>query len=84
MPTKKQMELLSSDAETLFRYGFLGNEDFTIEGKFLKKKYPDTRRIQIQGDEKKAPELFDISFAVQKNDKKNKINEKNKITFCKS
>ncbi len=68
MPTKKQMELLSSDAETLFRYGFLGNEDFTIEGKFLKKKYPDTRRIQIQGDEKKAPELFDISFAVQKND----------------
>ena len=68
MPTKKQMELLSSDAETLFRYGFLGNEDFTIEGKFLKKKYPDTRRIQIQGDEKKAPELFDVSFAVQKND----------------
>ena len=68
MPTKKQMELLSSDAETLFRYGFLGNEDFTIEGKFLKKKYPDTRRIQIQGDEKKAPELFDVSFAVQKNE----------------
>ena len=68
MPTKKQMELLSSDAETLFRYGFLGIEDFTIEGKFLKKKYPDTRRIQIQGDEKKAPELFDVSFAVQKNE----------------
>ena len=68
MPTKKQMELLDSDTETVFRYGFLGSEDFTIEGKFLKKKYPDTRRIQIQGDEKKAPQLFDLSFAIQKNE----------------
>ena len=68
MPTKKQKSLLESDVETVFRYGFLGNEDFTIEGKYIKKKYPDTRRIQIQGDEKKAPELFDLSFAVQKND----------------
>lgn len=68
MPTKRQKPLLESDAETVFRYGFLGNEDFTIEGKYIKKKYPDTRRIQIQGDEKKAPELFDLSFAVQKND----------------
>ena len=68
MPTKKQKSFLESDVETVFRYGFLGNEDFTIEGKYIKKKYPDTRRIQIQGDEKKAPELFDLSFAVQKND----------------
>ncbi len=68
MPAKKQLPLLESDAEAVFRYGFLGNEDFTIEGKFLNKKYPDLRRIQIQGDEKKAPELFDISFAVQKNE----------------
>ena len=68
LPTKKQKEILASDEEALFRYGFLGNEDFTIEGKFLKKKYPDTRRIQIQGDEKSAPEIFDLSFALQKND----------------
>ena len=68
MPTKKQKALLESDAETFFRYGFLGTEDFTIEGKYIKKKYPDLRRIQISGDEKKAPELFDLSFAVQKND----------------
>ena len=68
MPTKKQKLLLESEAEAVFRYGFLGNEDFTIEGKYIKKKYPDTRRIQIQGDEKKAPEIFDVSFAVQKND----------------
>lgn len=68
MPTKKQKALLESEAETVFRYGFLGTEDFTIEGKYIKKKYPDLRRIQISGDEKKAPELFDLSFAVQKND----------------
>ena len=70
MPTKKQKEQLelSDGTEPVFRYGFLGEEDFTIEGKFLRKKYPDTRRIQIQGDERKAPELFDISFAVQKNE----------------
>ena len=68
MPTKKQTELLSSEEETVLRYGFLDKDDFTIEGKFLRKKYPDVRRIQIQADEKKAPQLFDISFAVQKND----------------
>ena len=70
MPTKKQKEALEGEntPEAVLRYGFLGNEDFTIEGKFIKKKYPDTRRIQIQADEKDAPELFDISFAIQKND----------------
>lgn len=68
MPTKKQKQLLASDAETVLRYGFLTGDDFTIEGKFIKKKYPDIKRIQVQADEKKAPELFDLSFAVQKND----------------
>ncbi len=68
MPTKKQKELLQSDEQAVLRYGFLGSDDFTIQGKFIKKKYPDTRRIQIQVDEKNAPELFDLSFAVQKND----------------
>lgn len=68
MPTKKQKQLLASDAETVLRYGFLTGDDFTIDGKFIKKKYPDIKRIQVQADEKKAPELFDLSFAVQKND----------------
>lgn len=68
MPTKKQKQLLASDAETVLRYGFLTRDDFTINGKFIKKKYPDIKRIQVQADEKKAPELFDLSFAVQKND----------------
>lgn len=68
MPTKKQKQLLASDAETVLRYGFLTGDDFTINGKFIKKKYPDIKRIQVQADEKKAPELFDLSFAVQKND----------------
>ena len=68
MPTKKQQELLESDQEAVLRYGFLGDEDFNIDGKFLKKKYPDTRRIQVMADEKKAANLFEISFAIQKND----------------
>ena len=68
MPTKKQKELLESDAEAVLRYGFLTNDDFTIDGKFIKKKYPDTRRIQITADEKKAPTVFDVSFAIQKNE----------------
>ncbi len=68
MPTKKQKELLASDANAVLRYGFLSGDDFTIDGKFIKKKYPDTRRIQVQADEKNAPTVFDISFAVQKND----------------
>jgi hypothetical protein len=68
MPEKKQLPMLESGASTVFRYGFLSNEDFTITGKYIKKKYPDTRRIQIQGDEKNAPEIFDLSFAIQKND----------------
>lgn len=70
MPTRKQQTALANGTaqEALLRYGFLGNEDFKIDGKFIKKKYPDTRRIQVQADEKKAPQLFDISFAVQKND----------------
>ena len=68
MPTKKQKQELSGGGEAVLRYGFLGNEDFTIQGKFINKKYPDTRRIQIQADEKNAPQLFDLSFALQKND----------------
>ena len=70
MPTKKQRVMLASENETeaVFRYGFLGNEDFTTKGKFIKRKYPDIRRIQIQGNERKAPVLFDVSFAIQKND----------------
>ena len=68
IPTKKQAKLWETDENAVLRYGFLGTEDFTIDGKFINKKYPDTRRIQVQADEKKAPQIFDISFAVQKND----------------
>ena len=68
MPTKKQKAALETEEEAVLRYGFLGSEDFTINGKFIKKKYPDTRRIQVQADEKKCPAVFDISFAIQKND----------------
>lgn len=70
MPSKKQLPLMSEDSETelVFNYGFLDKEDFTKRGKLLKQYFPGSKRIQIQGDLKSAPEIFDVSFAVQKND----------------
>ena len=70
MPSKKQLPLMAedSDSEVVFNYGFLGKDDFTKRGKFIKQFFPGLKRIQIQGDLKKAPKIFDISFAIQKNE----------------
>ena len=69
MPTKKQMEVIQdSSSEAVFNFGFLGKEDFTKNGKLIKQYYPGNKRIQVQGDLKKAPEVFDVSFAIQKNE----------------
>ncbi len=70
MPSKKQLPLMSEDSESevVFNYGFLGKDDFNKRGKLIKQYYTGAKRIQIQGDLKAAPEIFDISFAVQKND----------------
>ncbi len=68
IPNKKQISLLQGESEILFNFGFLGKDDFTSRGKLIKQYYPGSKRIQIQGDLRNAPEIFDISFAVQKND----------------
>lgn len=69
MPTRKQQALLKSDASLAFNFGFLGKDDFTKKGKFIKQNYLTSyKRILVQGDLKNAPEVFDVSFAVQKND----------------
>ena len=68
MPSKKQIPLLQGETELPFNYGFLGKDDFDKHGNLIKQYYPGAKRIQIQGDLRKAPEVFDISFAVQKND----------------
>ena len=47
MPTKKQKQLLASDAEAVLRYGFLTGDDFTINGKFIKKKYNFSPSIAV-------------------------------------
>ena len=68
IPTKKQQELMNETDNLSFRYGFLTKEDFSKKGKFIKQLYPDNKRILIQGNLKQAPECFDVSFAIQKND----------------
>ena len=68
MPGKKQLALMQGENELPFAYGFLSKDDFDKKGKFIEQYYPSARRIQIQGDLRKAPETFDISFAIQKND----------------
>jgi len=67
-PTTKQSLLLDGEEPLNFEYGLLNESDFTEKGKFKKQIYPNTRRIVIQGDERKSPETFDISFAVQRNE----------------
>lgn len=68
MPTTKQSMLIGIPVELPFQFGFLSTEDFSKKGKFIKQEFPNARRILIQGDLQHAPEIFDISFAVQKND----------------
>lgn len=68
LPSKKQNELLAFENDLPFMFGFLSNEDFTKKGKLIKQYYPNNKRILVQGNLKNAPEVFDISFAIQKND----------------
>lgn len=68
MPAKKQIKVLQGDAEVPFNFGYLSKDDFTSKGKLKKQYYPGTKRIQVQGDLRNAPEIFDLSFAIQKND----------------
>lgn len=67
-PTTKQAMMLGIPVELPFQFGFLSAEDFSKKGKFIKQIYPNARRILIQGDLQHAPEVFDISFAIQKSD----------------
>ncbi len=69
MPTKEQQTLMQDvNSEAVLNYGFLTNEDFTKKGKLKKQYYPGNKRIQVIGDLKKAPDIFDVAFAVQKNE----------------
>ncbi len=69
MPTKKQLkEMENPSYEAVFNYGFLNADDFTKKGKLIKQYYPGNKRIQVIGNLKEAPEIFDLSFAIQKND----------------
>ena len=72
-PTKKQAALMENSDIAVFRFGFLDSNDFSSKGKFIKQLYPDNKRILVSGKEKNAPQSFDISFAIQKNDDIEKV-----------
>lgn len=67
LPTTKQSMLLGTPVDLPFQFGFLSEEDFNSKGKLVKQYFPNAKRILIQGNLQNAPEYFDISFAVQKN-----------------
>lgn len=72
-PTTKQSLLLDGEVPQIFEFGYLSENDFTSKGKFKKQIYPNVKRIVIQGDERNAPELMDISFALQRSESIEKI-----------
>ena len=73
IPTKKQADFLQASDSAVFRFGFLNSDDFTPRGKFISQTYPDNKRILVQGKENQAPQTFDLSFAIQKNDDISKV-----------
>lgn len=68
MPTTKQSMLLGIPVDLPFQFGFLSKDDFNKKGKFVQQVFPNAKRILVQGNLQKAPEIFDVSFAIQKND----------------
>ena len=67
-PTKNQLADETKLSQALFRFGFLDSSDFSARGKFIKQIFPDNHRIVVSGKEENAPAVFDVSFAIQKND----------------
>lgn len=68
LPTTKQSMLLGTPVDLPFQFGFLSTEDFNEKGKLVKQYFPSAKRILVQGNLQNAPEYFDVSFAIQKND----------------
>ncbi len=66
-PTKRQNQTSFSVNDLPFKFGFLDKSDFKGRGKFIKQIYPNNHRILIQGNEKNAPYVFDVSFGLPKN-----------------
>ncbi len=68
LQNKKNSKVLASENNVPFMYGFLSSEDFNHKGKFISQEYPNNKRILVQGDLRNAPQIFDISFAIPKNE----------------
>lgn len=67
-PTTCQSVLLDENNSLPFKIGFLSSNDFTPKDKLKKSAFLIGKKIVINCDEKNAPEIFDVSFSLQKND----------------
>ena len=55
----------NSRSETSFRYGFLLDKDFNEKGKLVINDFPDNSRTLVLANLSKAPNEFDVSFALK-------------------
>lgn len=67
-PTASQKELFYEGSVLPFKFGFLWDEDFSLKGKFISDIYTLNKKITVQANEALAPDLFDVSIAVGKNE----------------
>lgn len=67
-PTTSQSILLDENNSLPFKFGFLNSDDFDSKDKLKKSFFLTGKKIVINCDEKNAPECFDISLSLKKND----------------
>jgi hypothetical protein len=72
-PTTRQCLLLDGENDLPFEFGYLYENDFSEKGKFLKKVYPNVKRIVVQADQRKDLSVYDLSLSLQKSEKTGEI-----------
>ena len=68
LPTSKQKSFFSSALDLPLQFGFLDSSDFTQKGKFIPQTFGTGSRLVVQGNMKNAPEVIDISIALNRDD----------------
>ena len=68
LPGKKQKRFFESAVDLPLQFGFLEESDFTAKNKFIPQHFGSGNRLVVQGNLKNAPEIFDLSIAIKKED----------------
>ena len=68
LPSKKQKRFFESAVDLPLQFGFLQDSDFTSRNKFIPQQFGSGNRLVVQGNLKNAPEVFDLSIAIKKED----------------